>query len=172
MTRVCIVAAYAHDRVIGNKNAIPWRMRSDLMHLKNLTQDQVIILGRKTYESMAGYYEKSGRQMPGRLYIVLSKDVFETHDKKVTVARSLDEALKMASSFEQVYVIGGAQVYASMLEQADMLYITEIDAHIDGDAFFPDFDKSAFVEISRENHHKDELNEYDYSFVVLRRQHS
>lgn len=167
MTKVSIVAAYAHNRVIGLRDTIPWKVRNDLIHLKDLTKDQVVILGRKTYDSMAAYYNKSGRAMPAKKYIVMTRDKkYRSFDKNIAIAATYEEALGLAKEHQEVYVIGGMQIYNLALPHADNLYITEIDASIEGDAYFPVIDTDVFQEVSRERHMKDEMNEYDYSFVV------
>ena len=157
--------------VIWKDNKIPWRVRGDLIHLKSLTQDQMVVLGRKTYDSMALYYDASGREMPAKQYIVVTRDEsYQPARKNASVAHSLKEAFRFVENLNaQVYVIGGVQIYEQALPYAHKLHITEIDADIKGDAFSPVIDKSKFKEVSRELHKKDAVNEYDYSFVVYER---
>ena len=169
-----IVVAKAHNNVIGTKNRIPWRVRSDLVHLKNLTKDQVVILGRGSYDSMVWYYDKSGRPMPGRLYIVVTRDKSYTPARQNAVtAHSVDEALAAArqhlNNEDEAFIIGGAQLYEQMLPYADRLYITEIDAKLPGDAYFPALNPKEWHEVAREPHQADEKNEFDYSFVTYER---
>jgi dihydrofolate reductase len=170
MTTINIVAAYAHNNVIGRDDNIPWRVRSDLIHLKELTKNQIVILGRKTYDSMATYYDKSGRAMPAKKYIVMTRDKqYRSFDKNITIAQTYEDALDVAKDSPEVYVIGGMQIYNLALPHANRLYITEIDANIEGDAFFPAIDTNVFQEVSRESHAKDDFNEYDYTFVTYER---
>lgn len=167
-----IVVAKAHNNVIGTKNRIPWRVRSDLVHLKNLTKDQVVILGRGSYDSMVWYYDKSGRLMPGKLYIVVTRDQKYTPARdNAIVAHSIDEAIKLAREHmhEEAFIIGGAQIYEQLLPFTHRLYITEIDADLPGDAYFPALDATEWQEVARESHQADEKNEFDYSFVTLER---
>jgi dihydrofolate reductase len=171
---ISLVVARSKNNVIGAKNRIPWLLRADLVHLKSLTKDQVVVLGRKTYESMASYYEKSGREMPGKLYlIVTSQTGYIPQTQKTVVVHSIDEVLKKAEELSaDLFVIGGKEIYKAMLPFADKLYITEVDAEIDGDTYFPPFSNEAWEEVARESHAKDEKNQYDYSFVTLARQKS
>lgn len=171
MTKVSIVVAYAHNRVIGLQDTIPWRVRNDLIHLKELTKDQVVILGRKTYDSMASYYDKSGRSMPAKKYVVITRNQkYKSKRDNVDVATSFEDALEKAGD-NDIYVIGGMQIYRLALQYTDRVYATEVDAEIEGDSFFPILDPDQFLEVSRENHSKNEVNEYNYSFVVYEKKH-
>lgn len=167
-----IVVAMAHGNVIGAKNRIPWRIRADLVRLKQLTKDQVVVLGKHSYESMAWYYNKSGKPMPGKLYIVVTREQnYHPEKEKTVVAHSIDEALRVAREHTEgdVFIIGGAQIYEQTLAAVNRLYVTEVDADIDGDAYFPTLPKSEWREVARELHKADEKNEFDYSFVTLER---
>jgi dihydrofolate reductase len=171
---ISLVVALSKNNVIGAKNRIPWLLRADLIHLKRLTKDQVVVLGRKTYESMVHYYEKSGREMPGKLYLVVTSQASYTpQTQKAMVAHSISEVLEQAKSLESdLFVIGGEEIFKAMLPYADTLYITEVDAEIDGDTYFPDLSDEEWEEIEREHHTKDEKNQYDYSFVTKARRKS
>lgn len=167
-----IVVAKAHNNVIGTKNRIPWRVRSDLVHLKNLTKDQVVILGRGSYDSMVWYYDKSGRPMPGKLYVVVTRDeAYAPARQNAVTAHSIDEALSLARQHmsNEAFIIGGAQLYEQMLPYVNRLYITEVDADLPGDAYFPVLNPSEWREVARESHQADEKNEFDYSFVTYER---
>lgn len=167
-----IVVALTNNNVIGSKDRIPWLLRSDLVKLKNLTLGKVVILGRKTYDSMVWYYNKSGRDMPGGTYIVVtSNPKYKPEKGKTIVTHSLQEAIDKAGKIDngEVFVIGGATIFASALPLADKLYITEVKASIDGDVLFPEINKATWSEASRESYKKDEINEYDYSFVTYER---
>ncbi len=159
--RLSLIAALADNGVIGRDNGLPWRLPADLRHFKALTMGKPILMGRRTCESI-------GRPLPGRHNIVLSRDpAFRAEG--CTVVRSVDEALAAAAGSDELMVIGGAQLYALLLDRADRLYLTLVHAEVEGDARFPEFDRDAWREIGREDFAADENNEYDYSFVVLER---
>lgn len=155
--KISIIVSISRNQVIGKGNRLLWRIKDDLVRLKNLTLGRTVILGRKTYESMAGYYDQSGRPMPGKMYIVL------THDKQYRPARpnavvvySLEEALNTSrrEKEEEVFVIGGQQVFEQTLPLAEKLYLTIVDKDFEGDAFFPDysdFSKETFREEGESN---------------------
>lgn len=168
--KVSIIAVVDQKRGIGKDNKIPWHIKEDLVHLKNLTRDHVVILGRKSYDSMVGYYNKTGRPMPGKLYIVI------THDKEYKPARenaqithSLDEAVSFARShlakLDEVFVIGGAQIFQQAIAIADKLYLTIVEGNFEADTFFPDY--SDFKKVVLKEEHDN--GEYKYTFLELER---
>ena len=142
---ISLIVAYAHNNVIGNKGRIPWDLPDDREHFKQLTLGSLVIMGRRTFEEI---YKKFGAGLPGRETIVISstKNYKGTNFRTVT---GLKEALELArTQFPQkeIFICGGEAVYreAISLKLPERLYITEIDADIPGDAFFPDFDKNDF----------------------------
>ena len=142
---ISLIVAYAHNNVIGNKGRIPWDLPDDREHFKQLTLGSLVVMGRRTFEEI---YKKFGAGLPGRETIVISstKNYEGTNYRTVT---GLKEALEFArTQFPQkeIFICGGEAVYreAISLKLAERLYITEIDADIPGDAFFPDFDKNDF----------------------------
>ena len=165
--KLALMWAMSRNRTIGRHNALPWHLPEDLRYFKRVTMGKPIIMGRKTWDSI-------GRPLPGRTNIVISRDPHFTAEG-VTCVPTLEKALSVARSqgvidgSEEVVVIGGAQIYALALPQAERLYLTEIDADVDGDAFFPVFDRSQWQELAREHHAASGPNPYDYSFVVLER---
>lgn len=169
--KINIVVAYSLNRVIGNKNTIPWRIRDDLKHLKQLTQGKIVIVGRNTFDSMHHYYQKSGRQMPGACYIIVTSRLDLDPQDSIRTVSSIEKALHEAAVLKahEVYVIGGAQIYKMFLPKTDTIYATEIKTTIDGDAVFPEIGTAQFREISRENFSKDTDNEYDFSFITYQR---
>lgn len=158
-----IIVACAKNNVIGKSNELPWYLPADLAYFKQKTTNQSVIMGRNTFDSILARLHSP---LPNRQNIVLSRMLTTEYD--VQVAGSIDEAIKLATS-DEVFVMGGAQVYKQAIELADRLYITEVEADIDGDTFFPSVDKSLFREVSRESHQKNEKNPYNYSFVVYER---
>lgn len=161
---ISIIAALGRNRVIGKRGALPWYLPADLKHFKALTMGHPILMGRKTFESI-------GRALPGRTNIILTRDDgYKAQD--CLIAHSIEEALQLARDGDEVFVIGGAELYREILPRADRFYLTLIDADFEGDVFFPEFDKNYWIEMSRENHVADNKNPYDYSFVVLQKRGS
>lgn len=154
---VAIIVAMANNRVIGKDNKMPWHLPADLQHFKKVTLGKPIIMGRKTYESI-------GRPLPGRLNIVISRNAEYSLEGCKTVT-SVEDAYKLVKDEEEVFIIGGGHLYNDLIGEADKLYLTFIDLDVDGDTFFPDYEKLNLKEGKREKHHKDEKNPYDYEFV-------
>ena len=142
---ISLIVAYAHNNVIGNKGRIPWDLPDDREHFKQLTLGSLVVMGRRTFEEI---YKKFGAGLPGRETIVISSTMNYEGTNYRTVT-GLKEALEFArTQFPQkeIFICGGEAVYreAITLKLPERLYITEIDADIPGDAFFPDFDKNDF----------------------------
>lgn len=159
MTTVSLIVAYSHNRVIGKDNALPWKLPGDLAHFKRQTLGKPIIMGRKTWLSL-------GRPLPGRTNIVVSRSGEGDFTGAVHVG-SLDEAFKAAGDVEEVCIIGGAQLYADALPKVDKIIATEIDAEIDGDAFFPELNQKIWLETDRQP--QPEENNLSYDFVTYQR---
>lgn len=131
---LALIAARARNGVIGLDNRMPWHLPEDLAYFKRVTLGKPVVMGRKTFESI-------GRPLPGRLNIVVTRNP-DWQAAGVQVAHSLDAALALAAEAvpEEIMLIGGAELYRQALPQADVLYLTEIDAEFAGDAFFPEVD--------------------------------
>lgn len=153
----------AQGGVIGKKNDLPWYLPADLKHFKQLTTGRTVVMGRNTCESI---FARLGHALPNRRNIVITRDT-SYRPESVEVVHSIDEALALIDG--DADIIGGQQIYEQLLPYIDRLYITEVDADIDGDTYFPKFDRSQWRESTREAHTKDEKNQYDYSFVTLDR---
>lgn len=158
-----------NDRVIGKSNQMPWHLPADLKHFKAVTFGKPVIMGRKTHESI-------GMVLPGRENIVISRDAeyaSEFYNDKCQTVTSLEDAIKVASNLEsgqeEIMIIGGANIYQQMIDQADTLYLTFIELETDGDAHFPDWTHLEWQEVSRESHQADKKNPYNYQFVTLER---
>lgn len=160
MTLLTLIVARARNGVIGRDNTLPWRLPEDLAHFKRTTMGAPVIMGRKTWESI-------GRPLPGRRNIVVSRNAGLRLEGAET-ACSLEDALRLCVGVEQVFLIGGAQLYAEALPSADRLIVTEIDADIEGDAHFPEIDPRRWIATERERHHS-ESNGFDYAFVTYER---
>ena len=161
--KISIIVAKARNNVIGKDNQLVWKLSGDLQHFKKTTLGHHIIMGRKTFESM-------GKPLPGRTSIVITRN----NDYQVPdghyVVHSLDAALDLvrSKSLEQVYVLGGAEIFKMALPIADELIITEVDASPEGDTFFPPVDYSQWEKVSEEKYSKDEKNEFNYTFVIYK----
>ena len=154
-----LIWAMARNSVIGKNNTLPWRIPADLRYFRQITTGHPIIMGRKNYEDI-------GKPLPGRTNIVVTRQKAYSAPG-CCVVNSVEQALDTAGAGSEVFVIGGADIYRQMLDIANRLYITEIDADIEGDTYFPEFDRTLWREARRERHEADELNPHTYSFVLL-----
>ena len=142
MPTVSLVAALARNRVVGAGNRLPWHLPEDLKRFKRLTMGAPVIMGRKTHESI-------GRPLPGRRNIVVTRQP-SARGEGCEVVHSLDDAIALAGDALEVFVIGGAELYAAALPRADRLYLTLIEADYQGDTFFPELDPAGWRETARE----------------------
>lgn len=140
MATLSLIVAFAKNRVIGINNTLPWHLPEDLKRFRALTMGHHIIMGRKTYDSL-------GRLLPGRTTVIVSRN---RHLKVegALVAHSLQDAILLCGDDEEAFLIGGAELYSEGIKLANRLYITEIDATYDGDAFFPEIDMAQWREES------------------------
>ncbi len=155
--RLSIIAAMDRNRLIGKDNALPWQLPADLAFFKRTTMNKPIIMGRKTFESI-------GRPLPGRRNIIITRNTAYQAEGCECFA-SVDDALHHLGDIDEAMLIGGASLYAQNMQRAARLYITEIHAEFDGDAWFPPIDPAIWQPVWREDHAADERNAYDYSFV-------
>lgn len=158
MPILSLIAAVAHNQVVGIENRLPWHLPDDLKYFKATTLGRPIIMGRKTYASI-------GRPLPGRHNIVMTRNPAWQADG-VTVVGNLDDALAAAGDVPEIFLIGGATLYGVALPRADRLYLTEIDADFAGDAYFPEWPRQEFREVQRETRKGEDFN---YHFVVYHR---
>ena len=157
-----IVVAAAENNVIGKDNDLIWHLPADLRHFKQLTMGHPILMGRKTYESI-------GKPLPGRTSVIVTSQENYAADGCI-VANSLQEALEQAKKIdEQVYVIGGAEIYKQALPLTDVIYLTRLHHTFEGDVSFPELDEKEWQTVEQEHHEPDEKNKYRYSFLTLRR---
>ena len=164
--KIALIAALDRNRVIGKNNDLPWRLPDDMKFFMETTMGHPVIMGRRNFDSIPPKY----RPLPGRTNIVLTrKDDFQAPG--VVVAHDPEEALSKAreKESEEIFIIGGAEVYALFINEANRLYLTEIDATVSGDTFFPNFDLKEWKEISRKPHPADERHAYSFDFVVYER---
>ena len=158
--RIAIVAARDRNGVIGRGNRLPWHLPDDLRHFKRLTLGRPIIMGRRTWESLPG-------PLPDRTHVVVTRDPTYRADGAVVV-NSLDAALAAAGG-DEVLVVGGAELYALALPRATRLYLTLVDAEVEGDVFFPALDPREWREVAREPHAADARHAFPFAFVTLER---
>ena len=162
--KLSMIVAVAENGVIGRNNALPWYLQNDLKYFKQTTMGKPVIMGRKTYESI-------GKPLPGRTNIVITRQAdYQPEGVKVVnsveAARELAESVCLIDGQEEAMIMGGAEIYTLALPHTDRLYLTEVHADVEGDAFFPEYDKSLWQEVAREDFAAEGPNPYNYSFVV------
>ena len=156
-----LVVAMARNRVIGRDNQLPWKLPKDLAYFKRVTMGNPVVMGRRTWQSI-------GRPLPGRGNIVVTRNAaFDAPGAKVVT--SLDAAWKAAGTVGEVCVIGGTSLFAEALPIADRIHLTEVDAVVEGDTFFPDFDRNQWIGNEVERHAADDRHAYPFRIVVLER---
>ncbi|MEC9152095.1 MAG: dihydrofolate reductase [Pseudomonadota bacterium] len=163
---LCLICAMARNRVIGRNGDLPWQLPADLRHFKSVTMGKPIIMGRKTFESI-------GRPLPGRKNIVVTRRANFVSDgvlisNNLTAAIALGKAIASEDNVDEIMVIGGGEIYAKALSDADRLYLTEVHADIDGDTFFPALDRGLWREKSRNSHAADG-DKPGFDFILLER---
>ena len=159
--RVTLILARARNGVIGARGGLPWHLPEDLAFFKRTTMGHPIVMGRKTWESI-------GRPLPGRRSVVVTRDrAFAAAGAEIV--HSLDEAIALCRDSDEIFVIGGAQLYADALPRADRLLLTEIDAEFDGDTFLPAPSAEHWSEASREHHAPADNRSFAFDFVDYRR---
>lgn len=159
---ISLMLAMDENRLIGRDNQLPWYLPADLQYFKKVTMGHPIVMGRKTFESI-------GRVLPGRENIVVTRNAeFKAED--VTVLHSIDDVKKLADSSEQeLFVIGGAEIFKEILPVTDRLYITEIHHAFEGDTHFPEIEEEDWIQRSVTPGTVDEKNRYPHDFIVLDR---
>lgn len=163
---ISLIAAVSKNFVIGKNNDLPWHLPDDMKYFMQTTKKHHVIMGRKNYQSIPEKF----RPLPNRTNLVVTRQKnFEAPNCIVT--NSINESLNIArkAGETEVFIIGGSEIYAEGIRQAQKLYLTEIAAEIDGDTFFPTIDLNAWVELSRNHHAVDERHQYAFDFVVYKR---
>ena len=161
-----MIAAVARNGVIGKSNDLPWRLPDDMKYFMQTTKGHHVIMGRKNYESLPEKF----RPLPNRTSIVVTRQN-NFNAPGCTVVHQVSDGIALAeqSGEPELFIIGGAEIYNLCMAKADRLYLTEIDAVIDGDTFFPAFDKRLWQETSRQHHATDERHPFAFDFVVYKR---
>jgi len=159
--RISIIVAMAQNRTIGINNTLPWRCPADLKHYKALTMGHHMIMGRKTFDSI-------GKPLPGRTTVVVTRNP-ELKIDGCIVTHSLNQAIAACTGDEEIFIVGGAELYAQALPLADTIYLTEIQQDVSGDAHFPAFNQEQWREIACEAHTQEAPQPLTYHFVTLQR---
>jgi dihydrofolate reductase len=165
--KLVLVAAIGENDVIGNQGALPWRLKSDLQHFKRLTLNKPVIMGRKTYTSI-------GKTLKDRTNIVLTRDLGLIAPGAVlatSLYAALDYARKDAArrGVDEIMVIGGSDVFAATMDDADRLEITRVHARPEGDTLFPPIDPQQWREVRREPHMRGPDDEADFTILTYER---
>lgn len=153
---IALIVAFAKNQVIGNNGCIPWKIKGEQKRFRELTTGNVVIMGRHSYEEI-------GRPLPNRTTIVVSRTQ-NFDDENCMTAGSLAEAIEMAGD-KNIYISGGARLYEEVLPLVEKMYITEIDLEVEGDTYFPEFDKEQFVKTIDEEFE----GEIPYKYVTYTR---
>ncbi|MDD5268799.1 MAG: dihydrofolate reductase [Methylococcales bacterium] len=158
--KISLIVAMASNRVIGLNNKMPWHLSADLKKFKKITMGSPILMGRKTHESI-------GKPLPGRVNIIISRNLDYRQDGCV-VFNDLKTALdQTCTTAEEIFVIGGSDIYEAILPMADAIYLTLINKVFEGDAFFPEIDLNVWSEVEREDIKDDPDAAFSYSFLKL-----
>jgi dihydrofolate reductase len=154
---ISLVAAAGNNNVIGSNNKLPWKMPADMKFFMNLTTEHPVIMGRKTYESF-------GKPLKQRRNIIITRD--KTYSVAgCEVVHSLDEALDLVKNYDEVFIIGGAEIYRQSMNVANKIYLTRIYGDFEGDAYFPDINQENWVLTQISEHPADEKNPYPFAFL-------
>ena len=158
---ISIIVAASTNNVIGVQGELPWKISDDLKRFKALTLGKPIVMGRRTYESI-------GRPLPGRQNNVITRQAgFDAQG--CDVVASPQEALRITHSADEVFIIGGSEIYALFLPKAHRLYLTRVHASIDGDAYFPDIDEQVWQRVDADAHDASDVNQFPFEFRTYER---
>lgn len=158
---VSLIAAMGRNRVIGHQGGIPWRLPADMQHFKRTTMGKPILMGRKTWESLPGV-------LPGRRNIVMTRNQGYVA-QGAEVVSGIERAIEITPEVSELMIMGGQQLYQQFLPIANTIYLTEIDADFEGDAYFPEFAPDEWEITTEQRCEPDERNNYSYSFKTYRR---
>jgi dihydrofolate reductase len=156
---ISFVVAIAENNAIGKDNGLLWSLPTDLKHFKQITNGHTIIMGRKTFDSM-------GKPLPNRRNIVITRNPDLTIPG-AEVTTNLDDALALCKEEQEVFIIGGAEIYKKALDITDRIYLTTVHQRFDGDAYFPELDPEKWVITAQEEHQPDEKNKIAFTFSTL-----
>lgn len=159
--KIILIVAKAKNNVIGKDNQLIWKLSADLKRFKNLTSGHYILMGRKTFDSL-------GKPLPNRTHLVITRNPDFAVPEGHHIFSSVEDAFIYASKVgvEELYIIGGGQIYAETIDLCDRLEVTQVSAEPEGDTYFPEIDAKVWKETGREDHFADDKNEYAFSFVT------
>lgn len=157
---VTIVVAISENHAIGKDNKLLWYLPNDLKHFKEITTGHTVIMGRKTYESV-------GKPLPKRRNIIITRQ--EIAIEGCEVVNAIEAALALCTDEEEVFIVGGAEIYKQALKLTDRIYLTIVHQNFEADSFFPEIPKQYWKEVYREDHQPDERNLIPYSFITYER---
>jgi len=161
LTTLSLIWAMDENRLIGTENRLPWKLPADMQWFRKQTMGKPVLMGRKTYESI-------GKPLPGRENLIITRQQGLTIEG-CRVVHSLDAARAAVPDADEIMVIGGSEIYALLLPDAERLYCTVIHDLFEGDAWFPEFDKGAWQQTLCEHHDADDQNSHAYSFMIYER---
>jgi len=159
---VSLLVAVAENNVIGRDGGLPWHLSADLKRFKQLTMGHSMLMGRRTFDSL-------GRVLPGRTSIVISRQPQLKLPDGVLLAGSFEAACQITANEEEVFVIGGAELYAAALPRVDRIHLTRVHANVAGDTYFPPVDWNAWRCVAEERHAADEKNPFEFTFLTYER---
>ena len=157
---ITAVVAIASNYAIGKNNQLLWHLPNDLKHFKNITAGGTVIMGRKTFDSV-------GKPLPKRRNIVITRQDIEIEGCEVV--RSVDEAIAICKTEDEVFIVGGAEIYRQAMHLINRIYLTIVHHSFDADTFFPEIDYKEWKEVEKEDHETDEKHQFAYSFITLER---
>ena len=163
MITISHVVALSNNNVIGVNNSLPWNLKTDLAHFKNYTSNKIIVMGRKTYESI-------GRPLPNRINLIVSNTIKEINGAELF--KSTEDAINKAKelcinkNLNEIIIIGGGYLFRDTLSITNKLVLTKVDCNIEGDVFNPDIDLNEWEKLSSEHFTKDSDNDYDFTVIT------
>jgi dihydrofolate reductase len=162
--KIKLIAALSKNNVIGIGNSLPWRLPDDMKYFAEKTTNHTVIMGRKSWDSIPAKF----KPLPNRRNVVLTKQNIKIEGCEVqhSFNDAMEDLLLGTKKGEDIFIIGGAEIYKIALPYADELLLTEIDAEVAGDVYFPEYDKSKFKEVSRIHHPADEKHKFAFDFVT------
>lgn len=163
MKNISLIVALSKNQVIGKNNKLAWDLPDDMNYFSNMTKNHAVIMGRKNWESIPEKY----RPLPNRENIIISRNR-NYSTKKATVVNSIEKAIEISrhNTDEEIFIIGGGEIFKAGFKFVDKLYITEIKSNVNGDTYFPKWNKNQWKEISRITHEKDKKHKYNFDFVL------
>jgi dihydrofolate reductase len=153
------IAAIAENNAIGKNNQLLWRLPADLKHFKEITTGHTVIMGRKTFESV-------GKPLPNRRNIVITRSN-TLNIEKIEVVHSIEQAIALCNQDEEVFIVGGAEIYQAAMDITNQIYLTVVHANFEADTYFPEIDPMIWEQTAVEKHEADEKNPFAYTFSTL-----